>query len=67
MSMAFDIDPDSNTVQADRHLRSSGSSTILSIPPQILNTLDWEADDPVKLVANWEEETLTIQKIEEEK
>lgn len=31
----------------------------------MLNTLDWEADDPVELVADWDDDTLTIRKVDD--
>jgi antitoxin component of MazEF toxin-antitoxin module len=66
MSMAIDIDPDTNTVRAERSLRSSGSSTVISFPPQILQALNLEVNDDVEIVADWEKDEIRIKKVVDE-
>ncbi|WBE14038.1 MazE superfamily protein [Saline Natrinema sp. J7-1 virus 1] len=62
MQMALDIDPNESTVKAQRAIRSSGNSNILSIPPQMMQLMDWEEDDELEMVGNWEEGEITLRK-----
>lgn len=45
------IDPDEGTVSADRPVRSSGRSTVVTLPSQVLEAAGIEEGDDVKLVA----------------
>lgn len=58
--MAVSINTDSSTVEATRTLRHSGSSVVLTIPPQVLESLGMDAGDDVRIVGNWEDGTIEI-------
>lgn len=52
-------------VTAERKLRKSGNSTVLSMPPEVLQEIRLEAGDDVELVADRDEGTITIRKAED--
>ena len=47
-------------VPEERKLRKSGNSTVLSMPPNILQEVRLAVGDDVELVANRDEGTITI-------
>jgi len=49
--MSVEIDPATETARAERPLRSSGNSVVLTIPPQILQQADLCCGDVVELEA----------------
>lgn len=62
MSNIEKIDPESKTVSANRSLRESGSSVVITIPPELVSSLNWEAGDELYLTADWGKETVTVEK-----
>lgn len=60
MSMSVDINPQTKTVTATRSLRASGSSTVLTIPPEVLQSLGWDEGEELRLVADWGDEEITL-------
>jgi len=52
-------------VAEERTLRKSGNSTVLSMPPNILQELRLQPGDDVELVADRDEGTITIRKAED--
>lgn len=62
MSMSVDINPRTQTLTASRSLRPSGSSMVLTIPPEMIQSLDWEAGDDIELLADWGEGEITLSK-----
>ncbi|DAC85280.1 virus life cycle regulation protein [Haloterrigena jeotgali icosahedral virus 1] len=63
--MTLDVDPDESTVKGERAIRSSGNSSILSIPPFMMQLMDWEEDDELEMVGKWEEGEVVLRKIED--
>lgn len=47
MAANSDVSEHDNTISLTRKLRRSGNSTVLSIPPEILDAADLEASDEV--------------------
>lgn len=66
MMSSPEIDPETNTVRAVRHFRASGSSTIVTIPPQMMQLLEVDVDDEIEIVGDWEEREITIRPIDDE-
>ena len=62
MSMSVDINPRTQTLTASRSLRPSGSSMVLTIPPEMVQSLDWAAGDDIELLADWGEGEITLSK-----
>jgi antitoxin component of MazEF toxin-antitoxin module len=54
------VDPEDSTVSATRTIRSSGNSTVLTIPPQLLEAIGLEVSDEVRLVAHMDTGELVI-------
>lgn len=52
-------------VAEERKLRKSGNSTVLSMPPNILQEVRLEPGDKVELVADRDEGTITIRLAED--
>lgn len=57
-----DIKPADSTISAERNLRNSGGSVVISFPPEILDAMDWDATDTMNVVANWDNNEVTISK-----
>lgn len=51
MVHGVDIDKEDKEVRARRKLRKSGGSTVVTIPPEMLDLLDFELGDNVELEA----------------
>lgn len=49
--MVLDIDQETGELRKTAKLRKSGGSTVVTIPPQMLETLDLSAYDEVKITA----------------
>lgn len=58
-----EYDPETRTMRATRSLRGSGNSTVLSIPPLILQALAVQEGDEVELIADTESHELTIRAV----
>lgn len=66
MSNRVSVDPETGTLTAIRKLRESGNSIVLTIPPQLLEGAGLEAGDSVKLIADMNEDTITIRDVTED-
>jgi hypothetical protein len=64
MGYRVQFNPEENTVTGTRPLRISGGSTVLTIPPEILDVLEWEDGDNLTLEADYEEGSLVIEATE---
>lgn len=62
MSMSVDINPATQTLMASRSLRESGSSMVLTIPPEMVQSLDWQPGDKIGLLADWGDGEITLSK-----
>lgn len=51
MATQVRVDPDDGTVAADRPVRRSGRSTVVTIPSQVLEAAGIEEGDDVEVVA----------------
>ena len=61
MGYRIQFHPDDNTVTAVRTLRTSGGSTVLTVPPEILDILDWEDGDDLELEADYEDGKIIVE------
>ena len=64
MSMSVNINPSNQTVRATRNLRKSGDSTVLTIPPEVLQSLDLEPTDTLEIEGDWGEGEIRLRKVE---
>ena len=64
MGHRVQFNPEENTVTGARTLRISGGSTVLTIPPEVLDVLEWEDGDDLRLEADYEEGSLIIEATE---
>lgn len=64
MSMSVNINPSTNTVEGTRSLRNSGSSVVLTIPPEVLQSLDLGPGDEMKITGDWSTRELTVRPTE---
>lgn len=53
MGKDVEIDQDSQTITAIRQLRKSGGSTVVTIPPEMLDLTELEAGDGAELKAEF--------------
>jgi len=60
MTTSIDINTTQQTITARRSLRASGSSTVLTVPPEILQSLDWQQGDTVEIQADWDAGEVTL-------
>lgn len=66
MGTQVHINPDEGTVTADRPVRTSGRSTVVTLPSQVLQAAGIEEGDDVKLVARMDSSgEVVLQKAEE--
>jgi antitoxin component of MazEF toxin-antitoxin module len=54
------VDPEAGTVSAERKLRASGNSVVITIPPQVLEGAGLAEGDVVRLVADMNGGDITI-------
>jgi len=57
---ALDINPNTSTITTRRKLRKSGSSTVVTLAPEMLQMLDWHRGDEVEIEADWDAGEITI-------
>lgn len=57
-----DINPQTTTVTANRKLRKSGGSVVVSIPRELIQSLDWEIGDDLRLEADWSASEMKVNK-----
>lgn len=67
MGRRVNIDIENGVVTGERKLRDSGNSTVLTIPPEILDVADLEAGDEIEIQADMQSGEITIRKKEDEK
>jgi len=58
--MSVQLNPSKQEVKASRELRESGSSTVLTIPPSVLDSLDLESGDTIEVTADWGTREITL-------
>ena len=58
--MSVNINPQTKTVEAGRQLRRSGSSFVVTLPPELIQALDWAQGDNLRLSADWDSGELVI-------
>lgn len=61
MGRGVDINFDEDTAVANRPLRKSGGSIVLTIPPDMLRALEWDRGDDVQIFADWERGEIRLQ------
>lgn len=61
MGYRVQFHPDDNIVAGVRTLRDSGGSTVLTIPPEILDVLEWDDGDDLRLEADYEDGNITVE------
>jgi hypothetical protein len=54
------FDAESLTFTAERKLRESGNSIIITVPPDMADAIDVEADDRLKMVASIEDGEIVL-------
>lgn len=64
MSMSVQINPQTETVRATRSLRKSGSSVILTIPPEVLQSLDLDSGDTLEIEGDWGDGEMRVRPVE---
>jgi len=52
-SRKVDIDSENKEVRAARKLRRSGGSTVITVPPEMVDLVDLEHGDQLELEAEW--------------
>ncbi|AXR78972.1 AbrB/MazE/SpoVT family DNA-binding domain-containing protein [Natrarchaeobaculum sulfurireducens] len=58
--MSVDVDPNENKTRAERSIRKSGNSFVVSIPPEILQSAGMSEGDRATLEADIGGETIQI-------
>jgi len=66
MGNGVDVDPDEEVMRATRKLRKSGGSIVVSIPPTMLQSVEFEEDDELLLEADWKGDEIRLRKVEDE-
>lgn len=61
--MSVTINPAAETVTATRSLRNSGSSVVLTIPPEVLQSLDLDSGDEMEITGDWGSGEITAKKV----
>jgi len=64
MGHRVEFKPAEGKVTATRSLRESGGSTVLTIPPEIIDVMGWSSQDDLILDADYENGELIIKKSE---
>lgn len=62
MGMSVNINPQTATISGSRSLRRSGSSMVLTMPPEMVQSLGWEPGADIEMVADWDSEEITLRK-----
>lgn len=62
--MSVNIDPTSEQVSATRSLRKSGSSVVLTFPPELIQALDLSIGDEMKMTGDWGEKEIRVEPVE---
>jgi len=66
MAERVEFDAEDRVAYTRRQIGKSGNSLVIRIPPQILEVADLEHGNQVKLVADMDEETITIRRTSED-
>lgn len=62
MGHRVDVDLEEGTVTATRNLRESGGSTVLTIPPEVMDAIGVGSGDELVMVADHDSQRITIEK-----
>jgi len=62
--VSLKIKPEDTEITAQRTIRQSGTSTVITVPPELKQSLGWDHSDEVELTANWDTGELVITKVE---
>lgn len=62
MGHRVDVDLEEGTVTATRNLRESGGSTVLTIPPEVMDAIGVGPGDELVMVADHDSQQITIEK-----
>jgi antitoxin component of MazEF toxin-antitoxin module len=65
MGNGVDVDPDENVMRASRKLRQSGGSLVVSLPPEMLQSVGFEEGDELVLEAEWAGDTICLRKVDD--
>lgn len=65
MGNGVDVDPDEGVMRATRKLRISGGSTVISFPPEMLQSVGFEEGDELLLEADWGGDEIRLRRVEE--
>jgi antitoxin component of MazEF toxin-antitoxin module len=66
MSQRVELDLDEGVATTYRSIGKSGNSSVIRIPPQILEAASMERGDRIKLTADMDEGTITVERVEAE-
>jgi len=62
----ININGENETVSATRALRKSGGSNVVTIPPGMLDMLDFELGDEVTLAADWSGDEICLRVVDQD-
>lgn len=62
--MSVNINPTAKTVTATRSLRKSGSSVVLTIPPEVLQSLGMESGDTMQIQGDWGKNEIRVRRVD---
>lgn len=65
MGNSVEIDWEQGTVTAERKLRSSGNSTVLTIPEEVYQSIGLQEGHQVEIVADKNDDVIRIQSVDE--
>jgi antitoxin component of MazEF toxin-antitoxin module len=63
MGSSVSIDPERSTVSAERRIRQSGNSNVLTIPRQMLESVGFERGDDIELEADMDSKEIVLRKV----
>ena len=63
-SRKVDIDSENREVRAARKLRRSGGSTVITVPPEMVDLVDLEHGDQLELEAEWSGEEIRLRVVD---
>jgi len=66
MGNGVDIDPDEGVMRASRALRKSGGSTVVSLPPEMLQSVGFGEGDELLIEADWGGDEIRLQRVDAE-
>lgn len=66
MGHRVNVDFEAGTVTATRKLRQSGGSTVLTIPPEVMDAMELEEGDDLVMQADYKDGEIRLRKSEDE-